>query len=114
MAEPPEGDDAGTRAATDAIAAAIRKLHNQLQNGVGVTDLDEAIVQDAIAAIVKLYARMLERERYFPPFPPRNGEEGVTATEVAVTASEMLNAVQIELFELGMWRTWGGLRAKGS
>jgi len=32
----------------------------------------------------------------------------VTATDVMVTVSAMLKAVNVQVFELGMWQSWGG------
>jgi hypothetical protein len=62
---------------------------------------DEA-VQQLLTAAVRLYAAKEEdRPRPFP----ENDE--VTATEVLVTVSEMLEAVDVEVFELGIWQAWG-------
>lgn len=106
--------DDGRSAAARALTRALRELEAQLEAGASDESLHEATVQEALAVVVKLYAGILEQGRPFPPFPARDGTVEVTATEVAVTASEMLKARQIELFELGMWQTWGGLHAKGS
>ena len=35
-------------------------------------------------------------------------EDSVTATEVMVTVTAMLKAVNLQVFELGMWQTWAG------
>lgn len=32
---------------------------------------------------------------------------GVTQTEAAIVASALLDAAEIEIFELAMWQTWG-------
>lgn len=59
-------------------------------------------VQRLLGAAVRLYAARAEAGVREPPF----GAVEPTATEVAVTASAMLAAARIELFELGMWQTW--------
>ena len=46
-----------------------------------------------------------------PPFPSPEAGDSPTATDVMVAASEFLAASEIELFELGMWQTWGGVSA---
>lgn len=51
-----------------------------------------------------MYSTRLESGSHVSPFPERTS---VTATEVAVTVTEMLDAVDVELFELGMWQIWG-------
>jgi hypothetical protein len=59
-------------------------------------------VQRLLGAAVKLYAARAEVDRREPPFGPIEP----SATEVAVTASALLAAARIELFELGMWQSW--------
>lgn len=61
-------------------------------------------VQRLMAAAVKLYVARLEAEPGLLPFAEGGG---VTATEVAVAATGMLRAVEMEVFELGMWQVWG-------
>jgi hypothetical protein len=63
---------------------------------------DEAL-QSLMTAAVKLYVARLEAGPGLPPF----AEGDVTATEVAVAATGMLKAVEMEVFELGMWQVWG-------
>jgi hypothetical protein len=60
-------------------------------------------LQSLMAAAVKLYVARLEAGPGLPPF----AEGDVTATEVAVAATGMLKAVEMEVFELGMWQVWG-------
>jgi hypothetical protein len=69
----------------------------------GEADLvPDAAVQQLLTAAVRLYAaKEGPRPRAFA-----EGEE-VTATEVLVTVSEMLEAVDVEVFELGIWQAWG-------
>ena len=68
--------------------------------------LSDAEVQALLARAVQLYAeRVAEREDDLAAFP---ADAAVTATEVMVTVSAMLKAVNLQLFELGMWQTWSG------
>ena len=46
------------------------------------------------------------------PCPPFTAD-AVTATDVMVTATAMLKAVNLQLFELGMWQAWSGRQAGG-
>jgi hypothetical protein len=67
--------------------------------------LSDADVQDALAKAVRLYAeRAAERDGALPAF----AADAVTATDVMVTATAMLKAVNLQVFELGMWQSWGG------
>ena len=38
-------------------------------------------------------------------FPP---EAGVTATHAMLAVTAILKAVNVQLFELGMWQSWSG------
>jgi hypothetical protein len=67
--------------------------------------LMEGPVQDVLASAVRLYAACLERDRSLPAFPP--GTEAPSATDALMAVTAILNAVQIEPFELGLWATWG-------
>jgi hypothetical protein len=50
---------------------------------------------------VRLYAQATDAQGE----APKLGD--VTATEAAVAASALLQAADIEVFELGMWQVWG-------
>jgi hypothetical protein len=66
----------------------------------------DAEVQAGLAKAVRLYAeRAAESETALPAFPP---DTPMTATEVMVTVTAMLKAVNLQVFELGMWQTWAG------
>ena len=73
----------------------------------GLSDSD---IQNNLAKAIRLYAeRAGERDDALPAFPP----DAVTATDVMVTVSAMLKAVNLQLFELGMWQAWSGRQAGG-
>ena len=62
-------------------------------------------IQDMLAKAVRLYAeRAAERDGALPAFAP----EAATATEVMVTVTAMLEAVNLQVFELRMWQAWSG------
>jgi hypothetical protein len=68
--------------------------------------LDDGDVQALLAKAVRLYAeRMEERDEPLAAFPP---DAGITATQAMVTVSAILKAVNVQLFELGMWQAWSG------
>jgi hypothetical protein len=65
----------------------------------------DADIQDMLTKAVRLYAeRAAERDGALAAFAP----DAVTATEVMVTVTAMLSAVNLQLFELGMWQAWSG------
>jgi hypothetical protein len=62
-------------------------------------------IQDMLAEAVRLYAeRAAERDGALPAFTA----DAVTATEVMVAVTAMLRAVNLQVFELGMWQAWSG------
>jgi hypothetical protein len=65
-----------------------------------------AEIQAMLAKAVRLYAeRAADSESALPAFPP---DVPMTATEVMMTVTAMLKAVNLQVFELGMWQTWSG------
>ena len=83
-------------AAETALAAAEKALHE------GATEqISDEAVQRLLTAGAKLFANKVEMEdRFFLPFVSR---EAATATDVVVTVSEMLRAVNLNTFDLAMW-----------
>jgi hypothetical protein len=65
----------------------------------------DAEIQSMLANAVRLFAeRATERDGALPAFAP----DAATATEVMVTVTAMLKAVNLQVFELGMWQAWSG------
>ena len=68
--------------------------------------LNDNEIQALLARAVKLYAeRAAASDTPLPAFP--EGAQ-VTATDAVVTITAMLKAVNVQLFELGMWQAWSG------
>ncbi|NNM72819.1 hypothetical protein [Enterovirga aerilata] len=70
-------------------------------------DLPDAAIQDLMSALVATYGARFDAGLRQPPI-----EENPTmgATAVLVTASALLKAASLEIFELGMWQSWSGTR----
>lgn len=65
----------------------------------------DAEIQGMLAKAVRLYAeRAAECDGALPAFAP----DAVTATEVMVAVTAMLKAVNLQVFDLGMWQAWSG------
>ncbi len=72
--------------------------------GLDARALDDADVQALLAAAVRIYAeRMEDRDEALAAFP---AGAGITATQAMVTITAILKAVNVQLFELGMWQAW--------
>ena len=62
-------------------------------------------LQAVFAATCRLYSAQVEAGGQHLPIGSRSG---VTATDVMNAASGMLKAVNLAVFELGMWQSWTG------
>jgi hypothetical protein len=62
-------------------------------------------LQNLICQAVRLYAAKAENG-LDSPFPARGG--GVTTDDVMIMASDMLHALNVQLFELSMWQAMTG------
>jgi hypothetical protein len=61
-------------------------------------------LQTLIAAACRLYGARTEAGEQFTPVP----KHSISATDVMVTASGLLRAADLAVFELGMWQSWTG------
>jgi hypothetical protein len=94
----PAGD---ASAAALALAGDIDRALNE-----GRTDiLSEAAVQALMAAACRSYSAQIEGGGSYLPLSDRSR---VTSTDVMVTASGLLKAANLAVFELGMWQSWTG------
>ena len=73
-----------------------------------VSELSDEDLQHLLAVNTKEYARRQQEAERFPAFGPEQAAVGVTATDAVIVASAVLDALSVEIFELGMWKTWGG------
>ncbi|WP_433260647.1 hypothetical protein ACQPZF_24675 [Actinosynnema sp. CS-041913] len=60
--------------------------------------------QRLLTAAVRLYVAKVRAGSPAAAFPD---EDAITATEVVVAVSRMLEAVEVEVFELAVWQNWG-------
>jgi hypothetical protein len=67
--------------------------------------LSTEALQALMVAVCKTYAARVEAGEELLPLPQRGG---ATATEVMITASGLLKAANLAVFELGMWQSWTG------
>src|SRR5579885_3217041 len=86
----------------DGMSADAKRLAAVLERGMADGKLDlvsiEAL-QKLLAAACRIYTARNEAGEHFMPVP-RNS---LTATDVMVTASGLLKAANLAVFELGMW-----------
>lgn len=89
---------------TDPLATAARDAWALAQKIVaenGARHVPDEVIQNLMAAAVRLFAQKVDEERrYFSPLPDNSG---ITATDVAVGSVELMRAVDLNLFDLSMW-----------
>lgn len=68
--------------------------------------MSDAELQDLLAAAIKSYAARAEASD--EPLPAFSAQSGVTATEAMLAVSAIMKAVNVQVFELGMWQSWSG------
>jgi hypothetical protein len=93
---------AGNGASVDAkrLAAALERSIAD-----GKLDLVSAdALQALIAAACRVYSARTEAGEQFTPVP----KHSISATDVMLTASGLLRAADLAVFELGMWQSWTG------
>ncbi len=100
-ASDPIRNGGGASAAAARLAADIERGLKGGQPNV----LSPEAVQALMAAVCKSYAAQLEAGDDFLPLGQRSG---VTPTEIMITASKLLRAGNLQVFELGMWQSWTG------
>ncbi len=99
-AAPAVAKPAGNGASADAkrLAAALERSIAD-----GKLDLVSAdALQALIAAACRVYSARTEAGEQFTPVP----KHSISATDVMLTASGLLRAADLAVFELGMWQSW--------
>ena len=95
-------------AAVAAASAQALRVAADIERGIADGRLDmltpEAL-QALMAAACKAYAAQVEAGNPMAALAQRTT---VTPTEVMVTASGLLRAANLAVFELGMWQSWTG------
>jgi hypothetical protein len=89
---------------THAAQRLAADMERALANGRRDLITTEAL-QALMAAVCKTYAAQVEAGADLLPLPQRGG---ATATDVMVTASGLLKAANLAVFELGMWQSCTG------
>jgi hypothetical protein len=94
-------------AAAAGASADATRLAAALERGIADGKLNmvtaEAL-QKLIAAACRVYTARAEAGEQFTPV----SKNSISATDVMVTASGLLRAADLAVFELGMWQSWTG------
>jgi hypothetical protein len=91
----------------EGASADAKRLASVLERGIvdGKLDMVSAeALQKLIAAACRVYTARVEAGEPIMPVP----KNSISATDVMVTASGLLKAADLAVFELGMWQSWTG------
>jgi hypothetical protein len=91
--------------AADAIASAIAAVNNAIAADQ-LAALPHDLMQKLMAAAVRAYSAKVQGGEQFLPYDDRTGR--VAPTDVMITASGLLKAADLQVFELGMWQSYTG------
>jgi hypothetical protein len=94
-------------AIVDGASADANRLAAVLERGIvdGKLDMVSAeALQKLMAAACRVYTARVEAGEPITPVPMNS----ISATDVMVTASGLLKAAGLAVFELGMWQSWTG------
>jgi hypothetical protein len=86
----------------DTLAKAAAALGAAVENPAQVADAD---LRALIASAARLYAIKAE-DGMRTPLPPDKG--GVTIDDTMILATDLLHALNVQLFELSMWQAMTG------
>jgi hypothetical protein len=104
-AQPATGVAAAGDASASALALALARDIDRAVNEGRADLLSEEALQALMAAACRTYSAQVEAGGNFLPLAERCR---VTSTDVMVTASGLLKAANLAVFELGMWQSWTG------
>ena len=65
----------------------------------------DELIQEGLTALTRLYTVKFQVGERWSPF---DDDRAMPATAVMIMCTAMLRAVNVELFELGMWQAWSG------
>jgi hypothetical protein len=94
-------------AVDNGASAEAKRLAATLERSIVDDKLDTVsaeALQKLIAAVCRLYTARRQAGEEFAPVP----KNSITATDVMITASGLLRATDLAVFELGMWQNWTG------
>lgn len=85
--------------------AALKELSRRILELPDGESPTPEMIREGLTALTRLYAVHHQAGERHDPFI--NGR-GMPVTSVMIMTTAMLNSVNIELFELGMWQAWSG------
>jgi hypothetical protein len=95
---------------TGTLGEACVEFTRRVREAVAADDPDGMSFDELrglLAAVCEFYASDVNQRGAITPV---NTLEGASATAVLMLTTGLLRGANLELFELGMWQTWSGLK----
>jgi hypothetical protein len=106
--EPVEaGAEPAERTAHRNLQSAYDEARTAITAAPDLSLLPDGELQRLLAVACKEFALRREAGNRFAPFTPEQADTLLSATDAVVVASAVLDALSVEVFELGLWKTWG-------
>ncbi len=99
------GDGGDLLADVEEETAILRQVAQRILEAPEGEELPDEVVRQAFTAMTRLYTVKFQLGERWPPFV---NDREMPATAVMIMSTAMLRAVNVELFELGMWQAWSG------
>ncbi len=95
------------KAAANGVSADAIKLADEIERAFMKSDdaISEEAMQKLMGALCRVYSAQIENGAKYTPIVEG---QAVSPTGVMVTASGLLRAANLAVFELGMWQSWTG------
>jgi hypothetical protein len=103
----PEASSADIDNALKCVEALIARSLESAANGDTTPICPPELVQKVLELGTRLHSAEMQAGRHLGAFAPNTQ---VAATDVMITTTSMLKAVNIQLFELGMWQMWATVK----
>lgn len=87
---------------TEAMISDAARLIGGLPRGVAISDDD---LRAALAGLIRVFGDRAAEDNSMVAFP--TGHD-VTATEAMASVTAILRALNLQIFELGLWQNWTG------
>ena len=85
--------------------AALRAFAKRIAEVPEGEPIPNEVIQEGLTAMVRLYSVKFQLGERWEPFSEC---DMVPATAAMIMCTTMLKAVNVEVFELGMWQSWAG------
>jgi hypothetical protein len=89
------------------VSSQALQIAAEIERGIlsGSPTVSMPAQQKLLAALCKSYSQQVQAGEQSPAV---SATSGVSATDVMITASGLLKAADLQVFELGMWQSWTG------